>query len=537
MAAKHRKAASAAGRAAATELPTPWWPRPWMSVAIAVLVLAAAWWSADLLARRARGAALPPLPDLSALPSAARDQLTRADAAARAQPDSANAVGELGRASHASLLTGAAIDLYARAAALEDAAWRWAYLRGVLLEEHGRAADAREAFQEVTRKNPAHGLAWFRLAEMAFKAGRLDDADQAYRRAALAPPAAAFTAPGVSTRRVVPLAAYVQMGLARVALERGLQPQATAILEAVIEAHPAFGPARTLRLGIEGPAEGRRVPASARAYVPPADPDVDAVVAMSTMRDLLLKHAALAARGGDREWREYLVRRAAELNPGDPNVLMEMAAMLQATNRATEALEILRQHERLVPSDHHTLVEQGRCLADLGRLEEAEAVLRRAVRVRDAAAEYNLGTVLDRLGRSEEAREHYERSLAIDPFHSRALNNFGIWLDRRGQSDAAIAMLQRSVQADPENGEMYSNLGSALIGARRIPEALRALDTAVALAPEAPDAHNNRGIALVLSGRRAEAAGEFETALRLNPSHSKARENLEGLGPSRGQAR
>jgi Flp pilus assembly protein TadD len=214
-----------------------------------------------------------------------------------------------------------------------------------------------------------------------------------------------------------------------------------------------------------------------------------------------------------------------------------MAAMLQATNRSTEALEVLRQHERLVPDDHHTLVEQGRCLADLGRLEEAEAVLRRAVRVRDAAAEYNLGTVLDRQGRSEEARERYERALAIDPFHSRALNNFGIWLDRRGQSNAAITMLQRSVQADPDNAEMYSNLGSALIGARRIPEALRALDTAVALAPEAPDAHNNRGIALVLSGRRAEAAGEFETALRLNPGHPNAKRNLEGLGASRGQTR
>jgi tetratricopeptide (TPR) repeat protein len=527
-AARRRKAVTEHQRGAAAPA-APSWHWPWAGIAIAVLVLGAAWWSADLLARRARGASLPPLPDLSALPSAAREQLTRAEAAARAEPDSANAVGELGRASHASLLTGMAIDLYARAAALDDSAWRWAYLRGVLLEEHGRSSDAREAFQEMTRKNPAHGLAWFRLAEMAFKDRRLDDAEQAYQRAAQAPPAPAFTAPGVSTRRVVPLAAYVQMGLARVALERGLQPQASAILDAVIVAHPAFGPARTLRAGIEGPAEGRRVPSSARAYVPPADPEVDAVVAMSSMRDLLLKHAALAARGGDREWREYLVRRAAELNPADPNVLMEMAAMLQATNRATEALDILRQHERLVPGDHHTLVQQGRCLADLGRLEEAEAVLRRAVRVRDAAAEYNLGTVLDRQGRGEEARERYERALAVDPFHARALNNLGVWLDRRDQSAAAIAMLQRSVEADPENPEPYSNLGSALIRARRLPEALRALDVAVALAPEAADAHNNRGIALAQSGRLAEAAAEFESALRYDPNHTNARGNLEQL--------
>jgi Flp pilus assembly protein TadD len=364
---------------------------------------------------------------------------------------------------------------------------------------------------------------------MAFKDGRLDDAEQAYQRAAQTPPAPAFTAPGVSTRRVVPLAAYVQIGLARFALERGLGPQAAAILDGVIEAHPAFGPARTLRSGIDGPAGGRRATAATRAYVPPADPDVDAVVAISTMRDLLLKHAALAARGGDREWREYLVRRAAQFNPGDPNVLMELAAMLQATSRATEALDILRQHERLVPGDHHTLVEQGRCLADLGRLEEAEAVLRRAVRVRDAAAEYNLGTVLDRQGEGDEARERYERALAIDPFHARALNNLGVWLDQRGQGAAAIAMLQRSVQADPENAETYSNLGGALIGARRLAEALGALDVALALDPDAANAHNNRGIALTQLGRVADALAEFEAAIRLNPNHVNARRNLEDL--------
>lgn len=518
----------AAAVPAAPAASVPFLQRRSTAIVIAALVLGAAWWTADTLARRTRGAALPPLADLSSLPGAARDQVTRADRAARARPDSADAVGELGRAYHSSLMTGAAIETYAHAERLDARAWRWTYLKGLLLEEHGRADEARAAFQRVTDANPVHGLAWFRLGEMAFKEGRLDDADQAYLRAGQAPPGQPLTVPGVTGRRVMPLAAYVQLGLARVALERGLRQQAAATLDAVIAAHPSFGPARSVRGGLEGQS-GQGMRTSARAYVPPSDPDVDAVVAISGMRDLLLKHAAMAARGGDREWREYLLRRAAELNPQDPNVLLEMAAMLQDTNRATEALEVLRQHERIVPGDHHTLVEQGRCLSDLGRLEEAEAVLRRAVRVRDAAAEYNLGTVLDRQNRGDEARERYERALAIDPFHAKTLNNLGVWLDRRGQGDAAIAMLQRSLQADPENGETYSNLGSAFIGARRLPEALRALDMALALIPGFANAHNNRGIALAHLGRFADAAAEFETALRLDPAHVNARRNLDDL--------
>src|SRR5512134_2917886 len=123
---------------AAPAASVPFLQRPSTAIVIAVLVLGAAWWTAEGLARRTRGAALPPLADLSGLPGAARDQLTRADRAARDRPDSADAVGELGRAYHASLLAAAAIETYGVAERLDAGTWRWTYLRGVLLEEHGR---------------------------------------------------------------------------------------------------------------------------------------------------------------------------------------------------------------------------------------------------------------------------------------------------------------------------------------------------------------------------------------------------------------
>ena len=50
-----------------------------MAVAAIAIVIAAAWWGAEELARRARGASLPPLADLSALPEPARDLVGAAD--------------------------------------------------------------------------------------------------------------------------------------------------------------------------------------------------------------------------------------------------------------------------------------------------------------------------------------------------------------------------------------------------------------------------------------------------------------------------
>ena len=374
----------------------------------------------------------------------------------------------------------------------------------------------------MTGRAPEKGYAWFRLAEADFKAGRLADAQAAYARAETAPAVAAFTPEGVTARQTWPLSAYAGLGLARIAIEQGDRDGARARLTALSQRYPAFVPARGLLRQLDrGQAD------AAGSYVPPADAVVDALVSSSGHSDLLLKYAGLAARAGDDAWREFLARRALRFNPDDLNVLMEMAAMLQATNRPAEALTFLTRHEALAPGDHHGLVQQGRVLADLDRLTEAEAVLRRATAVRDAAAEYNLGTVLDRQDRWDEARLRYERALAINPFHTRAMNNLGAGLDQRGQTPTAIDWFEKAIAIAPETGEFYVNYGSALIRARRNDEAVQALTTAVTLTPRDANAHNNLGIALASQRQLEPARKAFGRALEIDPRHPNARRNLE----------
>lgn len=160
-------------------------------------------------------------------------------------------------------------------------------------------------------------------------------------------------------------------------------------------------------------------------------------------------------------------------------------------------------------------------------------MLRRAVVVRDAAAEYNLGAVLDLQGRWDEARSHYTRALAINPFHARAMNNLGVGvgvgLDRHGDSPAAVALFERAIDISPSSAEFYVNYGSALIQLRRFADAERVLGTGLALDPRAPNAHNNLGIALASLGDLPRARQEFARALELDPRHANARRNLERL--------
>lgn len=528
------------------------WRTGLAAASVVIVAAGAAWLGSRWAVQRTVGAAIPAPPDLTAAPSAVREAIGEALEAARAAPGPVS-IGALGESYHGAQLPSAALAAYAVAARLDADGWRWQYLRAVVLDEHGDPA-ADEVLRAVADRTPALGHAWYRLGERLFKRGDLEAADAAYARAASAPATAPYEPPGVTGRRTRPLAHYAALGRARVAVERGSPETARRLLADVLASDPAFGPARSLLRQVDAgapaptsapahtsapaPASGPAQTASSQTgatapYVPPADPVVDRVVAASRHSDVLLKHAGQAVRAGDAAWREFLVRRAATYNPDDLNVLMDLAALLGETGRPAEALEVLRRHETLAPGDHHTLVQQGRVLADLGRLDEAEAVLRRAVRVRDAAAEFNLGTVLDAKGRWDDARARYERALAIDPFHTRAMNNLAAGLDRQGQTDAALDWFARAIAITPDAADLRVNRGAALLRAGRFSEAGAALREAVALAPSSADAHNNLGIALAQQGDLEGAVAALERAVALDARHRDARRNLEQVTAAR----
>lgn len=527
--ARRKPARTVEAGAAATTTPggDPGRARP-VLVAVGTVVAAAAvaWLVSAVLVNRAVAARLPALAEPAADFPQVVEALRSADAAARRWP-TASSVGALGQAYHANLRPSEAMEAYALASTLDARAWQWRYLLGLVLVERGDQARAGAEFGAVARLVPGHGLAHFHLAEIAFKAGRLDEARTEYlavRAAASAgPPQTADLPP----RRGIPLAAYASLGLARVALELGERAKAREQLSAIVRSHPEFGSAHALLAQL---LDERPMRDDGRAYVPPIDPWLDAVVAQSWHPEMLLKHAALATRSGEPAWREWLVRRALAASPGGLDVLLEAAATERAAGRLDESLRFLQQAERAAPDDHHTLVEQGRTLSDLGRLREAEGVLRRAVRVRDATAEYNLANVLDQLDRWDEAREHYERAIAINPYHARSMNNLGIGFSRRGDPRQAVAFYRRAIEVAPEVADSYLNLSAALGAMGRVDEALAATDLAIARQPSSANAHNNRGIALAQLERFSEARAAFETALKWEPGHPNARRNLAALG-------
>jgi tetratricopeptide (TPR) repeat protein len=147
----------------------------------------------------------------------------------------------------------------------------------------------------------------------------------------------------------------------------------------------------------------------------------------------------------------------------------------------------------------------------------------------DFESRYNLGAILQSLGRTDEAIPQYEAAVRISPQDATVNNALGSALLAAGRTDDAIPYLRTATRSLPEYFDARYNLGNALASGEDFNGAAEQFTVAVRIRPDDADAHANLGSALAELGQLAEAKAHFERALELNPAHALARENLEQL--------
>ena len=133
-----------------------------------------------------------------------------------------------------------------------------------------------------------------------------------------------------------------------------------------------------------------------------------------------------------------------------------------------------------------------------------------------ASAANTLGTLLQSLGHTREAKEWYGRALALDPQAWYALNNlcYAAIMTR----ELAIDMCKAAVNAAPDAAAPRNNLALAHAAAGDLDGAQKWFRRS----GDSAEAHYNYGVTLM--GRRdyAKAAEEFLKAVQMNPSHPQA---------------
>jgi tetratricopeptide (TPR) repeat protein len=168
------------------------------------------------------------------------------------------------------------------------------------------------------------------------------------------------------------------------------------------------------------------------------------------------------------------------------------AAELEAAQKAASEKD---------PNQHLLWATLGEAYDVAGRNEEAAQAYQQAINAKPDDPGYynNLGNVLARAGKIDEARAAYTKSAELDPTKAAtAWRNFGISLYNANRLGDAIEPLQKSAELDPKSAQTWYLLGASLVykmtvkkvGDKDVPEfapgTIEAYQKAIELDPNGP---------------------------------------------------
>jgi tetratricopeptide (TPR) repeat protein len=163
------------------------------------------------------------------------------------------------------------------------------------------------------------------------------------------------------------------------------------------------------------------------------------------------------------------------------------------------------------------LVKLGEAYLELKRYDEAEKALTEAVHLRADVprGQYNLALVQEQRGNPAGARAAYETEVAINPKNYGAQFNLGRLLAKEGRTADAARRFRASIDARPEFAEGYLYLAKAMLDLGDLQAAEQAAKQGLSRAPErtiAPLGHYVLADVYSRLGRENEAAREVERA-------------------------
>ncbi|MDQ0456178.1 tetratricopeptide repeat protein [Rhizobium paknamense] len=160
-------------------------------------------------------------------------------------------------------------------------------------------------------------------------------------------------------------------------------------------------------------------------------------------------------------------RQAIELEPESVGARLNLVLALTALNRWEEARSICREALDLRPDDPAALGQMGVILMELGEWEAGEAHLRQAIALRpEVESFYNLGVLLQKSQRIEEAIGAYGEALRLDPLHERSANNLAACFRLKGELSLAERVLNRLIEARPEPVHRFNRACLRLLAGR-----------------------------------------------------------------------
>jgi tetratricopeptide (TPR) repeat protein len=373
-------------------------------------------------------------------------------------------------------------------------------VRGRVLVAIGRADKAQRAFEEVLRLNPHATAAQIELARLHLGAGATDQSVSLATRAARTP------AGGAEAGLV----------LARGLMVRHEYAKAQSVLQDALRAAPGDAAAHGqmgLLLAMQQETGGAR-----REFVRALEIDplqLDAIAGLTALDFSSDRRAEAMSR------LDGVLARA----PANAGLLLIAARAAATINDLARAEALLVRAVEADPGSLPAYSALGRVYLAQNRLDAARVQFEKVA----AGAERPVGVltligIIDQIqNRTAEARQTFERVLAIDPHAGVAANNLAwLYAETGGNLDLALKYAETAVSALPEESEGHDTLGWVYYKRGAAPPAIKALQRSLELNPRNAAAAYHLAIVYDQSGDRVNARQTFELYLKLDPTSEHA---------------
>ena len=459
-------------------------------------------------APRAEALVPTPLPDLSDMTPAVRDQISERYAALTAaieRPGEAGplseAYGAMGNVLAAARYVDAPEPFYRNAQALAPDDRRWAYYLGHLYTTRGAFAEAAAAFEQALALQPDDVPTLISLGEVQLEQGRPAAAEPLFTQALALQPGSV----------------WARIGLGRAALTRQDYLQAVRHLEEALAVDPEAADIHyPLGLAYRGLGEMERAETHLRqrdsGTVRRPDP------LMQVMRQSLESPSAYEREGiqalgsGDWEAAATAFRRGIELAPENPSLRHRLGTALFMSGNERDGQAQFEAALRVSPEYAQAHYSLGLLLEGSGRLEEALHRFSTAVRHEPSYVEarVRLARLLRRTGRPNEALAEYDRVIAADPQGAEARFGYAMTLVLLGRYQEARDRLEAGITSHPDQAMFRKALARLLAAApdARARDGQGALTLVQELLAEERSFDLGEAMAMALAevGRYAEAA-------------------------------
>jgi len=223
-------------------------------------------------------------------------------------------------------------------------------------------------------------------------------------------------------------------------------------------------------------------------------------------------------------------RRAVELRPDNLRVLSLLALQFIEGRYYEEAVRLLTQAIELNKSDpdlRFLLIQAHYKNQDsIKALQLAQETVQQYPSL--ARAHYELGFQLASIGRFEESKIPFKKTLELEPNYPEALYALGDLLVKEDKPEEALTYLRRSLQLNPNYAEAASSLGRALLELKRYDEVVAEMQKAVTYDSAEPQLHLHLAQAYRSLGQQEKAKQELQAFDQLNRERMK-RKDQQGI--------